>query len=438
MAAAGQARPADPDSPYRLLAGWVDTGRPADLAAHQRRHGPLPVPAYPGRAGPHRLIGVVDRSGLRGRGGAGFPTGRKLTAVAAGRRRPIVLANGCEGEPASRKDHVLLSVAPHLVLDGAILAAYAVGAEEAVVCLHAQDPLADTLRAAIAARSGDPVPLRVAEVPDRYVASEASALVNFLNTGDPRPTAKPPRPFERGVRGRPTLVDNVETLAHLAMVARYGPEWFRRLGGPDSPGTTLVTVTGAVRLPGVYEVPLGTSIGQVLELAGGAAEELQAVLVGGYGGSWLPLPSGGGIRLTHADLQAAGASLGVAALVVLPARGCGLAETARVLRYLAGESAAQCGPCMFGLPAIAADLTAVVEGAAGRRGGAVLDRLGGRLEVIRGRGACAHPDGAVRLASSALRVFGTDVRRHLSGRPCPWAAGGPRLPVPGDAAPGAR
>lgn len=427
---------AGPTGPHRLLAGWVEVQRAADLREHHRRYGPVPVPAFPGRVGQQRLINLVERSGLRGRGGAGFPTGTKLASVAAGRRRPVVVGNGCEGEPASHKDHVLIAMAPHLVLDGAVLAAHAVGADEATLCVHAGDASGDHLRAALANRD-DPITVRVVEVPGRYVASEESALVNFLNTGDPRPTAKPPRPFERGVRGRPTLVDNVETLAHLALIARYGPEWFRRQGSAESPGTTLVTVSGGVHHPGVYEVALGTPIGRILDLAGGAGEELQAVLVGGYGGSWLPLPAAARVPLDHAGLRAAGAGLGVATVLALPARACGLAETARVLRYLAGETASQCGPCMFGLPAISSDLAAVVSGGAGRRG-ATLDRLSGRLEVVAGRGACGHPDGAVRLAASALRVFGDDLRRHLAGRPCGWAAGPPRLPVPAPAVRGNR
>lgn len=419
LASTGQA----PAGSYRLLAGWVETGRAAGLAEHWARYGPNPLAAYPQR---HRLIELVAAAGLRGRGGAGFPTGRKLAAVAAGRRRPVVIANGCEAEPVSDKDKVLLGCAPHLVLDGAALVAYALGADEVVVCVPAGDRLAGSLRAAIGERRDDPVPAQLVEIPPRYVASEESALVNFLNTGDARPTSKPPRPFERGVRGRPTLVGNVETLAHLALIARYGPGWFRGCGTADSPGSTLVTVSGAVRRPGVYEVALGLPLAAMLQVAGGPAGDPQAVLVGGLGGSWLPLPAAAQVPLTHRDLRTAGAGLGVAALVVLPARACGLAETARVLRYLAGQSASQCGPCMFGLPAISADLDLLAGGSAR---GPVLDRLGTRLARITGRGACGHPDGAVRLAGSALRVFDADLREHLGGRPCRWAGAAPVVTV---------
>jgi NADH:ubiquinone oxidoreductase subunit F (NADH-binding) len=412
--------------PYRLLRAWYDTGRPTGLADHLGQHGPLPLDAYPGESGRRRLRETVDRSGLRGRGGAGFPTGRKLLAITAGRLRPVVLANGCEGDPASGKDRTLLTLTPHLVLDGVALAAHAVAATEAVLCVHRGDPLEATLRAAVRERPEDPVPVRVEAVPARYVSSEESALVNFLNTGEARPTSKPPRPFERGVQGRPTLVSNVETYAHLALIARHGAEWFRGQGTADSAGTALVTVGGAVSNPGVYEVGLGIPLGQVLHLAGPTPVPRQAVLVGGYGGSWLGLPAAEGVPLTHHDLRAAGASLGIASLVALPVSACGIAETARIVRHLADESARQCGPCMFGLPALAEDLTALAAGVAG---GDVRRRLDRRLAAVAGRGACSHPDGAVRLATSALWVFSRDVHAHLQGRPCRFTTAPAAVPA---------
>jgi len=378
------------DTEGRLLAG---------------NHDPAPLGAAEG------LIDAVERAGLRGRGGAGFPTGRKLRAVAAGRGPATVVVNACEGEPVSAKDHALLTRAPHLVLDGAVLAALAVRAHRIVVCVHEGDPLGPALTAVLATRH-DPVPVRVRAVPRRYVASEESALVNLINTGDARPTSRPPRPDQRGVGGRATLVSNAETLAQVALIARHGADWFRTAGTAESPGTTLVTIGGAVRDPGVREVALGTPLGQVLEHAGAAADA-QAVLVGGIAGAWLPLPAAAAVPLAHRELHEAGAPLGVGALYVLPARACGLAETARIAGFLAGESAAQCGPCMFGLPALADDLTRVVGG-----DGTVVARLRHRLGVVEGRGACRHPDGAVRVTRSALDVFADDLARHAAGRPC--------------------
>lgn len=302
------------------------------------------------------------------------------------------------------------------MIDGLLLAAAAVDAGEAVLCVHEGDEYG--LRDALAERVGqDALAVRVVGVPHRYVASEASALARFLTTGDARPTVTPPRLTRSGVRGRPTLVDNVETLAHLALIARYGAGWYRACGTDDSPGTTLVTVGGAVGLPGVYEIEHGVGLGAVIDLAGGPAVPVQAVLAGGLGGVWLPLPAAADVPWTAVGLRRAGLDGGVAALTVLPRRACGVAETAGVLRYLATETAGQCGPCMFGLPAIAADMTALAAGRLGRMG---LARLRERLAVIPGRGACAHPDGAVRHAQSALRVFADDATRHAAGAPCAW------------------
>jgi NADH:ubiquinone oxidoreductase subunit F (NADH-binding) len=374
------------------------------------------------------LIDEVTAAGLRGRGGAGFPTARKLAAVAAARGRPVVVANGCEGEPASTKDAALLTVAPHLVLDGGVLAAHALGAAEVILCVHHGAPAARTLPSVIAERD-DPVPVRLVEVPARYVASEASALVHYLTTGDARPTTTPPRASQRGVNGAPTLVDNVETLAHLALIARFGASWFRSAGTPELPGTLLVTVGGAIRRPGVYEVAGGTTLDAALRCAGGPAVPVQAVLIGGYAGNWLAIPESLGAPLSHEGLRSAGSALGVAVLLALPHTACGLAQTAHLLRYLATESAKQCGPCTFGLPAIATDLTQLVAGHPNAP--TVLERLHHRLGVIPGRGACAHPDGAARLTASALHVFKADLHHHIHGHPCPSANHPPLFPIPG-------
>ncbi|WP_296373081.1 NADH-ubiquinone oxidoreductase-F iron-sulfur binding region domain-containing protein [Pseudonocardia sp.] len=400
----------------RLFARDADPTRTANLDEHEDRLGPLPLAVYPNRPGRQRLIDTVARAGLRGRGGAGFPTGEKLAAVAAGKGRAVVVANGCEGDPTSAKDQALLARSPHLVLDGIALAAHAVGAREAILCVHRDSPLIDVVYAALHERDRDTVAVEVVEVPDRYVASEASALVNFLNNGDARPTTT--RPSVRGVRGRPTLVDNVETLAHIALVARFGDAWFREAGTPDSPGTLLVTVGGAVNRPGVYEIEAGLPLSDALELAGGESEALAAVQIGGLGGSWLPIDDAAELPLAHETCRDVGIPLGVAALVALPARACGIAETARILRHLADESAGQCGPCMFGLPAVADDMEALAYG-----DGSVSGQLRRRLGVIPGRGACSHPDGAVRLAVTALHTFADDVAAHAHGEPCHAAQG---------------
>jgi NADH:ubiquinone oxidoreductase subunit F (NADH-binding) len=424
----------------RVLAG-VGDGRQAGLSQHEHRFGPLPLPeaAWNGdkaaaRRAASRLIDEVDRSGLVGRGGAGFPTGRKLRSVAEGAGPAVVVANGAEGEPASHKDRLLLLRAPHLVLDGISLAAFAVGATEAYLVVHGPDArLIASLEGAIHGREVagiDPVPIEVVGIDARYVASEQTAIVQFINGGPGLPTFAPPRTHERGVANRPTAVNNVETLAHLAMIARYGPAWFRETGQPVAPGSTLVTVSGAIERPGVYEIELGTPIGEIIQLAGGPAEHPQAVLTGGYFGTWLPMEVAWTTPMSKPGLRSVGAAMGAGILVVLPEWSCGLAETARVVRYLAGEGAGQCGPCVFGLPALADALADLAYH--GGRGDAV-ERIAGLIPLIEGRGACRHPDGATQLAASALTAFTDDAHWHDAEGPCFAVRRPPLLPVPGEA-----
>ncbi|MFF7047213.1 NADH-ubiquinone oxidoreductase-F iron-sulfur binding region domain-containing protein [Streptomyces griseorubiginosus] len=422
---------ADNPPTARLLAGWYATGRPATLVDHLRRYGSPPT----GHRSSLPLVEAVAEAGLTGRGGAGFPTGRKLAAVAARRGRCVVVVNAMESEPASRKDQFLIAVAPHLVLDGAVLAAAAVGADTVHVCLP-RDRAAQYRQLTIAVDERrrarvDRARLRVHALPHTYVSSEATALVRWLNGGPARPQGNPPRIHERGVGRRPTLVHNAETLAHLALIARYGPTWFRQAGTPDEPGTLLVTVSGAVRAPAVLEVALGTPLTSVLDQAGGATQPLRAVLLGGFAGTWLPMEH---LRtsLTRRDLAPLGAAPGAGVLVALPEASCGLTETARILTYLAAHSARQCGPCRLGLPAVAEDFTML---ATGRADAALLSRLRHRVGLLPGRGACRHPDGAARLAGSALHAFAHDVDHHRAHGTCPAAHQPPLLPVPPATAP---
>jgi NADH:ubiquinone oxidoreductase subunit F (NADH-binding) len=410
----------------RLLAGIGE--QPAGLRWHERQHGPMPVLRRPGR-----LIDVVEASGLAGRGGAGFPTGRKMRSVAAGPGSKVLVANGAEGEPASRKDRLLLSRLPHLVLDGMTLAAAAVGASAAYLCVHRSEAgLLDRLADAVAERLAaglDPVPIEVTGIPGRYVSSEQSSIVQYLNGGPAKPTFSPPRPHERGVNGNPTLVHNVETLAHLALIARHGDRWFRGAGSPSAPGSILVTVSGAVRRPGVYEIEMGLPVGQLVMLAGGPAEPLAALLVGGYFGAWLPAQAAWPVPMTHTSLKAAGGALGAGIVIALPASACPIAETARVVRYLAEENAGQCGPCVFGLPALA-DALGDLAYCGGRPGG--VDQVAALLPLIERRGACRHPDGATQLVRSLLRAFPADARWHAQTGSCDGVGRPSLLSLPHD------
>jgi NADH:ubiquinone oxidoreductase subunit F (NADH-binding) len=419
---AGPGRVRRPDHLPRLLPAGFAVG-PASLAQHHARYGPLGPPGLDRRAR-EALIEEVERSGLTGRGGAGFPTARKLAAVAA-RHSPVVVANGTEGEPASAKDKVLLARSPHLVLDGAVLAAEMVGASQAVIVAHhsVRDIVADA--AGERRRSGaDRVRIRVITAADRFVAGEASAVVHWIERGVPAPTPTPPRLSERGLGGKPTLVQNVETLAHLALIARYGASWFGAVGTPKEPGSMLVTVLGAVNEPGVHEVAIGIAIREVLGLAGGASAPLQALLIGGYFGTWVSAAAAANLPFSTEGLAALGAGVGAGLIAALPGDACGLAETARVVRYLADESAGQCGPCVFGLDAVAGEFLRLAEG-----GTSDLTTLRRWLGQVDGRGACSHPDGAVRLIRSAVAAFGPELEQHAQGWCCATRTSGV-LPVP--------
>ena len=397
------------------------------LPDHLRRFGEPPS----GRFAAERLTDIVERSGLTGRGGAGFPTARKLEAVRKRRGTAVVVVNGMEGEPASGKDSHLLAFAPHLVLDGASLAAAAVGANAVrVVVRRDRIGAARSLGRAIAERRTaglDHVEPRMYHGPPRYVGGEESALVHWLNGGPMRPVTVPPRPFERGVDGRPTLVLNVETLAHLALISRFGDAWFRTVGRPDAPGTALLTVSGSVASGGVTEVALGSSL-QAAVAASRPSAQPEALLAGGYFGGWIPWTSCGHLAIAPADLRAAGAGLGAGILVVVPIGACVLAETARIVGYLARESARQCGPCLHGVAAVAGDLARLCTGDADGR---VTDRLRSRIDVIDGRGSCALPDGVRRLVASLLNGFPDHVAQHERFGACRRAtAVGLPLPPP--------
>jgi NADH:ubiquinone oxidoreductase subunit F (NADH-binding) len=342
--------------------------------------GTQPIRPIPWRGGPGRLIAELETAGLTGRGGAGFPAWRKAK-TALGGRAPVVVGNGAEGEPLSRKDAVLLGVNPHLVLDGLQLVAEAVGATSAYLYIPAGLELP--------ARH-DQVPVTVVRAPDRFVAGEESAVIAAIEGRQPLPRFRTqPAPMS-GVDGRPTVVHNVETLAHIAMIARHGPAWYCEAA------TSLTTVSGSVARPAVYEVPVGAGLDEVLAMAG--ADAVVAVLVGGYHGVWTraPYDTSPVAGIVHA----------------LPTGHCPLRFAADTTRYLAEQTAGQCGPCLNGLPAIAATMAALAVGRAAP------ERLEWLARLVTGRGACHHPDGTARFVRSTLTTFAAEVAAHQRGH-CP-------------------
>jgi NADH:ubiquinone oxidoreductase subunit F (NADH-binding) len=411
----------------RILAAWHETGS-SDLESHLATHGPVALPRRGDGAWGERLVQDVAAAGLTGRGGAGFPTARKMQSFRGGHRHGFLAVNAMEGEPASQKDRALLAGAPHLVLDGAELVAAAIGAREVAVCV-ADDRAdnAEAVRNALAERSSTGlgrIPMNLISPPGRYVTGEESALVAWLAGGPAHPQFRTDKATPLTIKRRPVLVQSAETLAHVALIARYGPDWFRKVGLPDAPGTCLVTVTGPFSSPGVCEVELGTPLAAILERAG-ISGPIGAVLVGGYGGTWL---RPGLIDTAYAPkaLSMVGSAVGAGVIASLAASSCGIAETARVATFMANESAGQCGPCVFGLHAIAQDLVQLARGECDPQ---TLNRLTHRLTAVDGRGACAHPDGVVRFVRSALEVFARDVTEHGRRRPCAGWNHRPILPV---------
>ena len=393
----------------RLTAG-LDRIERIDLNTHFAVFGTLP------RLTADQLIGMTEQVDLRGRGGAAFPMARKLKAVVQSarqrKRKVAVLVNGTEGEPGSAKDRMLLLRSPCLVLGGAMVAGWALGAKEIVVGVTR----ADVARSVSAAALAEPTLrrlVRVVRVPDRFVSGEAGALVNAVNGRGSLPPGRKILASDYGVQDRPTLLSNAETFAQIAVLAMLGPEGYASTGTPDEPGTILLTVGGSADRPAVVEVPAGLPLGEVLDLC--LAAPADGVLVGGYHGMWLPTDTAYDVPVSRAGLAAVGGTLGAGIVLPLGEGTCPMGEVARVAGYLANESSGQCGPCKLGLPGIARSLAAVADGSGGidaletaRRGAA----------AVRGRGACAHPDGVFRFVLSAIDVFADDLTAHLLRGTC--------------------
>lgn len=411
------------------MAGPGRSGGYERLADHQRRLGSRP-------AGGAQLVDLLQRSGLRGRGGAWFPTWKKWAAVReCSDGHSVVVVNASEGEPLSAKDRTLLAYRPHLILDGAALAAETLGADQVVLYLSRGSKATDVaLREGMKERQAAgvrEVPVRIVTTAHRYIAGESSAVVNRVSGGPSKPKFTLQRSAEKGVDDRPTLVQNAETIAHVAMIARYGSDWFRKLGTDLTPGSTLMTLVGNVARPGVYEVDLAGDLGGVLEAAGGTVTPPGGALLGGYFGTWLPATSLQKLPLDAERLRAAhGASLGCGVLAVLPYGGCGVVEAARIVSYLAAETAGQCGPCINGLASLSEAMyrIAVSEGEPED-----LERVRRWTGMIKGRGACHHPDGAVGQLASALEAFRDHLGTHRAGQRCYGlqASGFPRPPASG-------
>lgn len=378
-----------------LLAGAADG---LALDAHRAQYGQVP------KVGLSTLIDQVQRVGLRGRGGAAFPFATKLE-TAARSRRPLVVVNLSEGEPASAKDSALAIRRPHLILDGAVATARALGSRDVHVVLPGdRSAPRQRMRQAMHERNDE---MRLVEhtTDARFIAGQSRAVIELMSGRPNLPvTAWAPEAAE-GYRGRPTLLSNAETWAQVGQLLHTGESAYRRLGTPEEPGTTLLTISRNGFVPEVREVPFGTLLRDVLPpFADGAT-----ALVGGFHGAWAPWERLADIRVSVADMAAAGLPLGAGIVHVLNPAGCPLAFTSAVVDYLAGQSAGRCGPCLNGLPALAD----AVRGAL--YGGDTTDRIEQLAHLLHRRGACAHPDGTVRMVRSLFTALPDEVAAHRRG-----------------------
>jgi NADH:ubiquinone oxidoreductase subunit F (NADH-binding) len=412
---ASRQRPMSPDP----SGGGLTAATAHDLDAHLARFGARP---HADGSSTGALLDALEEVALTGRGGGHFRVAVKWrTAIAAGGGGTVV-ANAAEGEPASVKDAALLQLRPHLVLDGLALAGEAVDACESVVWLHEGDTATtDAVHRALAQRRARGLrepEVRVVHGPDRYLSGESSAVLRGLSGGPPLPELSRRPAASAGLRGLPTVLQNIESLAMVGLVARWGAA----VDGDH----TLVTLVGP-RHRVVLPLAGGETFDDLLAMVGWSAGTPQAALVGGFGGAWVRWSDLAGLPVSERELRSLGASIGAGVVAPILGTACGLTETARLMSYLATAGARQCGPCVFGLPALADLVDRLAAGRAGRGDMRLLDRYAGE---VAGRGACHHPDGAVRLLRSCLDTFAADVRRHLGDGPCPPASAPTRLPVP--------
>lgn len=381
-------------------------------------------------ADPDAIVPTIEAAGLRGLGGAGFPTHRKWAAVAAQPPYPEgggkwIVCNGNEDEPGTFKDRFLLSRTPHQVIEGALIAAVAVRANNIALYVNPrEDQSVVALRLSSAAWSahplldqvselvGAPVRLQVCQSSGLYVGGEETAAVANVMGGFPFPSLKPPYPAERGVNGAPTLLNNVETLAHVTHILRHGAAWYRELGLGDAVGTKLYSLSGDVLRPGLHELPMGTSLRELVFGCGGgmlAGKGFKAVFTGGPSNTLLT-DRDLDIALDFDSLAARGSRLGTGAMIVVGEGTSILRKTAEYVAFFAANSCGQCPSCKIGTHQVSRLLERIDAGA-GRP--ADLDALENFTRLLPGSGRCGLVDGAATVLASSLATFRSEYERAV-------------------------
>lgn len=401
-----------------LTAEAIQVG--ADLAAWLRAGGGAGLERA--LADPASIIPVVEAAGLRGLGGAGFPTHRKWAAVAA--QPPLaegggkwIVCNGNEDEPGTFKDRFLLSRTPHQVIEGVLIGAVAVKASNLALYVNPREPASvAVLRAAVEAWRDHPllarvseavgaaVNLHVSESSGLYVGGEESAAIASVMGGFPFPSLKPPFPAEKGVRGAPTLLNNAETFAHVPHILRHGADWYRALGVGGAPGVKLYSLSGDVLRPGLHELPMGTSLRELVFGHGGgmlAGRAFKAVFTGGPSNTLLTARDLD-VAMDFDSLRERGSRLGTGAMIVVGEGTSILRKTAEYVAFFAANSCGQCSSCKIGTHQVSRILERI-EAGRGRAGDlAVLENLAGMLP---GSGRCGLVDGAATVLASSLSTF---------------------------------
>lgn len=385
---------------------------------------------------PAEVTELVKRSNLRGRGGAGFPTGMKWSFVPAGKdspRRKYIVANADEMEPGTFKDRALMERDPHQLIEGMIVAAYAIEADIGYIFLRGEyERSGDCLSRAIAEAeasnylghnilgSGYSLEIHLHFSAGRYICGEETALLNALEGKRAHPRTKPPFPQVSGLWGKPTIVQNVETLCNVHHIVDKGPDWFRSLSRTEDGGTKLYGVSGKVKRPGLWELPMGTPLREILEdHAGGMRDGLRfrGLLPGGASTDFL-VEKHLDTPMDYESVQKAGSRLGTGTMVVLDDQTCPVGMVWNLEHFFAQESCGWCTPCWSGLAWTEKILFAMEQGRGTTRD---LDTLMFQTKFLApGNTFCAFAPGAVEPLQSALKYFAVDFRQHIDEHRCPW------------------
>jgi len=389
-----------------------------DLEAYRARDGYTALEKAVKDLQPEDVIQLVEASGLRGRGGAGFPTGKKLALTRECPEQPhYVVMNGGEDEPGSKKDRMLMENVPHIIIEGIILACYAVQAEKAYLYVNkAYTAATESLdRAMVEAKkagywgekvlgSDFNVELSIVGAPSNYVAGEDTAALEVIEGKEPLPREKPPFPVTEGLFAKPSCVNNVETLANIAPIVAKGAEWYRSFGTAESPGTMIFSLGDEINEPGVYELPFGTPLRHLIEECGGGVKggkKIKAVLPGGPSSAFIK-PDQLDVPLDHNSVREAGSSIGCGVVKILTEDDSVFDETLRIAEFFAKESCGQCAACRMETNTLVALLKKFEQGQGNE---ALMEQFGKVVAFNKGKGFCSLINMPGPPIESAVRLF---------------------------------